>query len=269
MSSKKRSFEARFDIEVPFDEAKRRFVNRAHNYIDDLYWEQLDRNDRAILAFEVFKVLGKRQPRSGLNSLAEEIGHEFLQTLKVIEAMYRSNVFMHRWQDRVDSFVSDILEEAETDLGIAWREGEFIRRGAALLDEALVDGPLHWLRQKGYKAVLDPFEKGLQILLEVHLQDQPQGLSDVVTDMYEALEAMAKIVTGRSELTLDANREALVQKVGASQEYRRMLKEYVEYAHRFRHAPSDKRPRPQLSYPEVESFVYLTGVFLRLAMSAS
>jgi hypothetical protein len=266
---KKRSLEARFDIEVPLDEAKRRFVNRAHNYIDDLYWGELDTNGRAILEFGVFQVLGKRKPKFDIESLAEEIGDDFFQTLKAIEAMYRSEVAMFRWEDKIDRFVSDVLEEAETDLGVGWREGKFIKRGAALLDEALVDGPLHWLRQRGFKPVLDPFEKGLQILLEVHLKDQPQRLSDVVTDMYEALEALAKIVTGRSELTLDANREAFVRKIGASQEYARLLKEYIDYAHRFRHAPSDKRPRPPLTYPEAESFVYMTGVFLRLAMSAS
>jgi hypothetical protein len=269
--SKKRSFEARFDIEVPLDEAKSLFVNRVHNHIDHLYW-QLEEDERPHLLFEVLHALGKRMPRSQVTHLAEEIGNDFARTLKAIEAMYWSAAGasgFDLWKDWVESFVRSALAAAETDLGIGWRDGEFIGRGAAVLDEALVDGPLHWLRREGFKAVLDPFEKGLKILLEVHLKDEPQRLFDVVTDMYEALEAMAKIVTGRSELDLSANRELFVQKVAASEEYKRLLKEYVDYAHRFRHAPSDKRPRPQLSYPEAESFVYLTGLFLRLAMSVS
>jgi hypothetical protein len=220
----------------------------------------------------VFHAIGKRIPQFEISSLGEEVGRDFAKVLKAIEAVYESFAGMRHsdlWKDWVDSFVSSALEAAETDLGIGWEAGQFIRRGAALLDEALVDEPLHWLRREGFKSVLDPFDKGLKILLEVHLKKEPQRLSNVVTDMYEALEALAKMVTGRSELTLDANREAFVQKVGASEEYKRILKEYVDYAHRFRHAPSDKRPRPQLSYPEAESFVYLTGLFLRLAMSAS
>jgi hypothetical protein len=253
----KTPFEKRFDIEVPLDEAKRRFVNRAHNYIDDLYWRELDSNGRATLEFDVFKVLGKRKPKFDTESLAEEIGDDFHQTLKAIEAMYRSEVAIYRWEDKIDLFVSDVLEEAETELGVGWKEGRFFPRGAALLDEKLVDASLDWLRAKGFKTVLEPFGKGLQILLEVHVKNQPQRLSDVVKDMYEALE----------ELTLDANREAFVRKVGASQEYTRLLKEYVDYAHRFRHAPSEKRPRPELSYAETESFVYMTGIFLRLAIS--
>lgn len=87
--------------------------------------------------------------------------------------------------------------------------------------------------------------------------------------MYKALEAMAKIVTGRPESDLSANRELFIQRLGVSEEYKRLLKEYTDYAHRFRHAPSEKRPRPELSHAETESFVYLTGVFPRLAMSAS
>jgi hypothetical protein len=266
----KTPFEKRFDIEVPLDEAKSLFVNRVQNDIDQLYW-QLEEDDRGQLLFEVLHALGKRMPRLEVTRLAQEIGNDFARTLKAIEAMYGSAAGARRfdvWKDWVDSFVCRALEAAETDLGIGWEEGHFIRRGAALLDKALVDDPLHWLRQrKDLKRVVDPFEKGLRIFLDAHLKDQRQELSDVMTDMYEALEAMAKIVTGRPESDLSANRELFIQRLGVSEEYKRLLKEYIDYAHRFRHAPSEKRPRPELSYAETESFVYMTGVFLRLAMS--
>jgi hypothetical protein len=49
--------------------------------------------------------------------------------------------------------------------------------------------------------------------------------------------------------------------------YRELIKAYIKYANEyFRHATSEAQPRPQISMREAESFVYLTGVFLRLAM---
>ncbi len=68
-----------------------------------------------------------------------------------------------------------------------------------------------------------PFEKGLKHLLEAHVkQDQ---LLDVITDMYEAVEALAKIVTERPNKDLSGNREMFISKVGASDAYKVLLKE--------------------------------------------
>jgi hypothetical protein len=91
------------------------------------------------------------------------------------------------------------------------------------------------------------------------------GLSDVITDMYEAVEALAKKVTGRDK-DLSENRELFISKVKASDHYKVMLKDYIDYANDFRHAEREGKPKPQLSEREVESFVYLTGIFIRLAM---
>jgi len=91
-------------------------------------------------------------------------------------------------------------------------------------------------------------------------------LSDVVTDMYEALESMAKLLTNRPDKDLSGLQEQLIKTLDASNEYRLLLKNYIDYACRFRHAVSEERSRPRLSIKEVESFVYLTGLFLRLAM---
>jgi len=55
--------------------------------------------------------------------------------------------------------------------------------------------------------------------------------------------------------------------VKASDEYKKLLKAYIEYANEFRHAAEEGTPKPALSPAEVESFVYMTGVFIRLAFS--
>jgi hypothetical protein len=42
----------------------------------------------------------------------------------------------------------------------------FVRTGAKLLDDELVNASLKWLREEKYENVLKPFEKALQHLLE-------------------------------------------------------------------------------------------------------
>ncbi len=105
---------------------------------------------------------------------------------------------------------------------------------------------------------MEPFERGLSHYLE-------DRLSDTVTDMYEALEALARIATGRDR-ELSGNREMFVSRVRASDYYKQLLRDYITYANQYRHAAQQNRPRPPLSEPEVEAFVYLTGLFIRLAI---
>src|SRR5439155_6950793 len=127
------------------------------------------------------------------------------------------------------------------DLGIEWKDGRFTRKGAALLDQVLVNDPLHWLHKIGYKTVSDPFEKGLSNFLSA--QNKPELFGDVVTDMYEAIEALAKVVTGRGNKDLSGNKELLLSKIKASDSHKAMLSEYIDYANKFRHAASEKKPK--------------------------
>jgi hypothetical protein len=165
------------------------------------------------------------------------------------------------------ALIESVLKESEVDLGIRWRNEKFIKSGAELLDQKLVNDVLHWLRDKTYKDVLTPYEKGLRHFLEA--EKRPELLSDAITDIYEALEALAKIITNRPNSDLSANAERFISAVNASEAYKKLLKEYIDYANRFRHAPRPERPRPTPSVHEVESFIYLTGIFIRLAISGS
>jgi len=49
--------------------------------------------------------------------------------------------------------------------------------------------------------------------------------------------------------------------------YNRLLKEYIKYTNDFRHAAEKGTVRPTPCAADVESFVSLTGTFIRLAMS--
>ena len=83
--------------------------------------------------------------------------------------------------------------------------------------------------------------------------------------MYEALEALAKIETGRDR-DLSANSELFIKALRASDQFKTLLKDYIAYANQFRHAVNNRESKPILTTAEVEAFIYLTGVFIRLAM---
>ena len=71
-----------------------------------------------------------------------------------------------------------------------------------------------WLSNPKHKTVYDPFQKGLSHYLEA--TNKPERLADVITDMYEAVEALARVITGRDR-DLSTNREMFISRIGASE----------------------------------------------------
>jgi hypothetical protein len=51
-----------------------------------------------------------------------------------------------------------------------------------------------------------------------------------------------------------------------SEEYKPILKAYIAYANEFRHEAEKGQKKAIPPRQEVESFIYLTGLFVRLAM---
>jgi len=72
------------------------------------------------------------------------------------------------------------------------------------------------------------------------------------------------IITGRPDKDLSANRDLLIKKFSLGERHKRLLKEYINYANEYRHAVD--QPRIAVGASEAESFVYLTGWFIRLAV---
>jgi len=260
-----KKFNERFQISVSADVAKARFVNRVHNDIYDGLVEYQSVALREQLRRLAASHIGTRYQGFGM---ALMVGDNFEQNLRAVEGVYEAfgQLVAPHYQQQVAQGVEKCLRNAESDLGIKWENGAFYPSGAKLLDEHLVNDPLHWLRAKGYKNAVEPYEKGLRHLLEA--RKRPELAQDVVTDAYEAIEALAKVITGRTEKDLSGNQELFIAKVKASDAYKKLLKDYIEYANLFRHAEKEGKPRPKISLEEAESFIYLTGVFIRLAVTA-
>lgn len=188
------------------------------------------------------------------------IGGDFLRALEALEVTYKV-LQVESLRNLVGNRVREILKLSEVDLGIEWRDGRFLPAGAPELDEALVNEGLAWLSEAGLPTVREPLDKALRHMVELHRR--PELAHDVVTDAYEALEALAKVITGRDK-DLSANREIFLSKLGHSG-LRGLLGEYIDYAHKNRHAVSGSAARALPTAPEAEAFVYLTALFIRLA----
>lgn len=258
-------FHIRFDLPLDVAEARRRFLNRVNNLIFDAFLEDdLDKQTYYIVLWRVAMDLGEEYSTSyTLKDYAQE---SFFSCLEVIEISYM--VLQDEDSEKaeqLDGLVQGILDEGEDELGISWQDGTFARTGARLLDEELVNTSLHWLANPKFKNVYEPFSKGLRHFLAS--EKRPELLYDVITDMYESIEALSKIVTGRPRKDLSANAELFIKQVNASTHYKTLLKDYIVYANDFRHALEENKERPKLSISEAESFIYLTGLFIRLAIN--
>ncbi len=262
-----RLFHERFDIEVGMDEAKQQFVNRINLLVfEDMSVGTLQTRLAArrislhYLTKYVALTLGERMPN--VYNPAVFVGDDFLRCLLVLEALYEALETVGL-ENELSDRIQTAIKASALDLGIDWQPPAFVRTGAPLLDESLVKEPLRWLEGTKYESVRKPFSKGLSHYLEA--QNRLDRLADVITDMYEAVEALAKVVTGKDN-DLSKNRELFIKNIQASDYYKQLLKDYIRYASEFRHAARLGRPRPSPSEPEVESFIYLTGLFIRLAI---
>ena len=257
-------FHQRFSIQVGVEEARERFVNRVLNKIE----EDLD----SLLRFHtvghyekaMYNVASKLGVKYKPEVFHQYVRGDFFGCIQALEALYETFISENKYDaERLNGVIQYAISLSEVDLGIQWRDGAFWPSGAKLLDEALVNENLKWLSDLGYQDVLVAFEKGLRHFLEA--QRKPERLGDAITDVYEAFEALAKSVTGKDK-DLSGNAELFISKLKLSEYYKKMLKDYIDYACEYRHAVKLGEKRKPLLRNEVEAFIYTTGLFIRLAI---
>lgn len=259
----------RFGIEVGEDEARRRFINRSMNEIFTSFFYSIYNHD------EIRRLILTRLGESSLmgNTLTYYLQKDFFTHLQAIEALYDSigPLFSSAGginigkQEELDGIVNNLLALSEIDLGIRWQNGRFLPSRAEILDQALVDDPLRWLRiNPKYGTVITPFEKSLRHLVQA--KNRPELYQSVIRDSYEALEAFGNIVTERKGKDLSANRDLLIKKLALGERHKNLLAAYINFAHEYRHAEEEAGARKSIGLREAESFVYLTGWFIRLGV---
>ncbi len=133
----------------------------------------------------------------------------------------------------------------------------FYPSGAQELDEALIEEPLKWLAN---------FPNERADYLKALTGYTGKRLDEVIINCYLAVEGVARQILG-NEKVLDKNREELLKKIGLSQEWKGLLSNFINYANEFKRHASEKRH--DLNPVEVEGFLYMSGVILRMAILAT
>ena len=259
-------FHERFNINYPTDLLKQNFIKRVNIMVmDEIVHETI--NYPASDKIERNVALAVGQEIRDTESLCDYYENDFNKCLQVLEVLYFNLVKLRRRKlaTTIGKTIKDIIDMSEGDLGIAWKNGIFIKKGAELLDKELINKPLVWLERKKYPSVYEPFSHGLKNFIAA--DKNPTLLKSVITEMYESVESLAKIVTGRDK-DLSANKELFIKSINCSTEYKEILKDYIVYANHYRHAESLIKDRPELKLNEVESFVYMTGIFIRLCIQS-
>jgi hypothetical protein len=161
--------------------------------------------------------------------------------------------------------IQKYLNESPTDLNLRIvkikKSYSIFPKGSELLDVKLVDDSLNILYKLKYESVRIAFEKGLKEYLESS-QDKSK-LKNCLRDMQLAMDEVPKIVlkdknVGVKHLIKNEN----WPKTRLNDYYKKILFEYNEMLDKLsKHSSVSK-----FSEKEVESVIYLTGLFIRLIL---
>ena len=273
------SFEKRFGVEVDETEARKRFLNR----VDALVLRRLSNTDKSkalqLYRYETGSFLQhgwheyKDEGRTLFDiavSISEgqelsQIRWDMVRMLHLIESAYEA---VPEKRSVTEQGVRQALESAEVELGIIWERGVFLQRSEAFLDEPLRDDlTANQLGDQKFHSVRVAYKHGLLLLSQAG--DQGDMLKDTIVNCYEALEAMAMLVT-RRDTDLSKNRERFAKLLELPKNYAEILYQLVKFGNHYRHADSPaqtgiRETRPVLSRDLAESYAYFIGVFLRIA----
>jgi hypothetical protein len=270
--SRARRFDRIFGIQASAEEEKQRFVHRMNQTVlhevavrYGVRYETLFRRICYSLGVNADHLIARASPRDlthlgptipGLRALTND---DFMKTLNVVVSLYEFfEVEEEReWQERVDLAVKAALSSASLDLGVRWKKGMFYPSGAKVLDERLVEDPFDWLDD--YPEQKRDFVKAVQAFSE-------KRFDDAVADCYKAAEGLARKIL-QNRRTLEKNREELLRRLGLSQEWKRLLSNYINYANEFARHASDKRDA--VSPKEAHAYLYSTGLLVRLIVESN
>jgi hypothetical protein len=266
------------------EEAKTKFLNRIR--VGIFHW--LQDNDRAKFFDEHFiwwiseqmgeswgNEVHRRDYGEGYYSyltLDKMAGQDFYKTLEIVEKCYQyiaegrarniegyGSYYIDTSKlvntEKFEERMTNIMLLSETDIGVFWKDRKFYLSGAKELDEALIADPLDWLAQwprarEQFTIALDHYKKSLT---------NTAAGKDAITNCYTSMEMLSQEFL-QNDRSFDKNSDALVNKLTLPKEYRNVVHYYKQVANEYgsRHAGSDPAHR------EVEAFVYLTGLLMRL-----
>jgi hypothetical protein len=269
-----KDFYQRFGLETTLLEAKTRFMSRVDASIFRYYQLRPSDVGRSLLGVDFVQWFSEESgenltgyinidPYGSVVSSHLTFGtivtDVFEKHLLIIEAIFKYLRLKNRLFDLeyLTAKVPEILDKSEINLGIFWKDGKFYPSGTKLLDKKLVEDVLDWLSK--FPDEKKDFENALKALMA-------KRDNDAISDCYNCVEGTVRKILN-SKKTLDGNREDLLIKLNISQEWKSLLNNFITYANEYKRHASEKRHKTNPN--EVEAFVYLTGLIIRLCIKVA
>lgn len=164
----------------------------------------------------------------------------------------RNRTIADRWLKNFKKAIEMALNEAMPILNINFHNDMFYPAGDSTLDYNVI--------QDAYDKLI-PYDNEKMDLKNAMENLMSGDLYGVVGKCYIALEGISKVFLKNSK-TLSNNDKALITKLNFPSGFRTMFNGYMTYAQEYhRHAGEN---RHKLNFEDVETFLYLTCVFIRL-----
>jgi hypothetical protein len=255
-----KQFDHSFQL-ASLDEEKRRFVNRIQYALFDQFRDILSKDYHLELFNRVCFLTGENSEEllsrlfGGWEPNFALLGKgDFTLTLRTIVAIFQATNNSPELQERTSDAVEQALNAASIDLGVKWVDGVFFPVGEPLLDHELLEESLRVLNN------LPNERKDITLALENY---QAGRLYGVVDHCYKAIEGITRHLLNNRK-SLIANKQDLLRSISLSSSWGTILANYIEYANEYhRHAGES---RHDLKPAEVESFLYLSCVMIRLCL---
>jgi hypothetical protein len=258
----------RFNIKIDLKESQKRFRNKINNI---LFHSVFMNNE----SFKLKKINFQFCNEYGLEFEDSEYAfelHYLNNSIAFEEYLLRLICIIEILFEKVPDIALDLcalidryLNESPTDLNLrivkSKKAYSIFPKGSELLDDKLVDDSLNILTKSKYESVRIAFEKGLKEYLQS--SHDKSKMKNCLRDMQLAMDELSKIVlkdknVGVKHLIKNEN----WPKTGLNNYYKKMLFEYNDMLDKLsKHSSTTK-----FSEKEVESVIYLTGLFIRLIL---
>jgi len=257
-------FDRRFGLKNSIEEEKERFVNRIENSVFDnlisLEFKEYHKVFKSVcfqLGLNASEIIDKNSfMRTTIPNFDTLTKKDFVQTLRVVVAIYKAYEDEPNGQTVIDYLVKNVLKSTTLNIGIRWADGTFYPTGDELLDEELIETAV---------TLLDNFPNE-KIDLKTALENyQAKSLTGVVENCYLCIEGISRQILGNKK-TLDNNRPDMLKLLQFSPYWDKIFLHYLNYAHEYRRHAGEKRH--ELKPEEVEAFLYLTCLMVRSTIKA-
>jgi hypothetical protein len=271
-----KDFKDRFNLPDSLKEAEDRFINRTHSFLIKFFHNYQIQSSRVVGVVNrrnIYKDteenvayrLGKKVGTRVFDDYLKQNIYNCMEILEILNPLFKSKISANYYKYFIDFIIQSV--ELEPKLNLRWVNDCFLPGGAKELDKNLVDDVLDWLSEPKYHNIRNHYASGLSYLLRG--KTDVNDLISSIHDAYKTVETLSQFVL-KNQKKLADNREKFISELKLSRDYsdfmRSTLKEYIALGDKYRHGNVNSNDERKLKYDEVESFVYFTGVIIRLAI---